>query len=380
MKKIPLSRPFISDLEKKYMLDTLAKEKISGDGYYTKKVSEFIEKKFHTKKAFLTTSCSSALDIAAMLLNLKKGDEVIIPSYTFTSTANSILLRGATPVFVDIEPSTLNIDVEAIRNKITPRTKAVFPVHYAGVSCKMDTIMEIAAEYNLKVVEDAAQGVNAKYKEQYLGTIADIGTYSFHESKNFSCGEGGALLINKDEKFIKEAEIIREKGTNRSKFFRGEVDKYTWVGIGSSYLPSDILAAFLYGQLQKMVEITDKRKYIYNYYYKHLQPLENEGMLRMPNIPDWCESNYHIFYLLLNSKEERNNLIKWFQENGVTAPFHYIPLHISPMGKKLGYKKGDLPLTENLSTRLLRLPLYIGLSNDDLDYIIDLIKKYMSRC
>ncbi len=375
MRKIPLSRPFINDLDKEYMLDSLSREKISGDGYYTKKVNEFIENTFHTRKSFLTTSCSSALDIAAMLLDLKNGDEVILPTYTFTSTANAVLLRGATPVFVDIEADTLNIDIGAIRTKITPKTKAIFPIHYAGISCEMDTVMEIAEEYNLKVVEDAAQGVNAKYKDRYLGTIGDIGTYSFHESKNFSCGEGGALLINNDTSLIKKAEIIREKGTNRSMFFRGEVDKYTWVDIGSSYLLADILAAILFAQFQKMEEITHKREIIYSYYYKHLQQLEDQGILRLPVIPDYCKSNYHIFYILLNSEEERNYLMKWFKEKGIIAPFHYVPLHISPLGKKLGYKKGDLPRAEDLSSRLLRLPLYVGLIKDDLDYIIELLYK-----
>lgn len=370
---IPFNKPYITNKEIEYIQAAISKGRISGDGYYTKKCSEFIENTFGTKKALLTTSCSSALDMAALLLDLKEGDEVIMPSYTFVSTANAVALRGAKPIFADIQENTLNIDPKDIERKITNKTKAIFPVHYAGVSCDMDRIMHIAKKYNLKVVEDAAQGVNAKYKNKYLGTIGDIGCYSFHETKNYICGEGGAILINQDEELAKRAEIIREKGTNRSQFFRGEVDKYTWVDVGSSYLPSDILAAMLWAQFERLDEINDMREKVYKSYYNGLHDLEKQGKLRLSVIPEDCESNYHIFYILLNTEEERNYVMDKLKESGVSAVFHYIPLHTSPMGLKLGYKKGDLPKTENLSGRLLRLPMYAELKDKEINYIIDKI-------
>lgn len=369
---ILFNKPYISGKEYKYIMDSVARHHISGDGFYTKKVQEFMEQNFRTHKALMTTSCSAALDMAAILLDLKEGDEIILPSYTFVSTANAFILRGATPVFADIQEDTLNIDPEEIVKKITPKTKAIFPVHYGGVSCDMDKITKIAADYNLKVVEDAAQGVNAKYKDKYLGAIGDIGCYSFHETKNYSCGEGGAILINvDDQELIERAEIIREKGTNRSKFYRGEIDKYTWVDLGSSFLPSDMLAAFLSTQLEVMDEIKNMRKEVYNYYYESLGELEKRGCLRRPIIPTECESNYHMFYILLNSEAERDNVMDRLKERGVMAIFHYIPLHSSPMGKRFGYKTGDLPVTENLSSRLLRLPMYCELTRPELDYIIE---------
>ncbi len=370
---IPFNKPYITNKEIEYIKDALSKGRISGDGYYTNKCNEFIKNTFRTKKALLTTSCSSALDMAALLLDLKEGDEVIMPSYTFVSTANAVALRGAKPIFADIQENTLNIDPKDIERKITNKTKAIFPVHYAGVSCDMDRIMHIAKKYNLKVVEDAAQGVNAKYKNKYLGTIGDIGCYSFHETKNYICGEGGAILINQDEELAKRAEIIREKGTNRSQFFRGEVDKYTWVDVGSSYLPSDILAAMLWAQFERLDEINDMREKVYKSYYNGLHDLEKQGKLRLSVIPEDCESNYHIFYILLNTEEERNYVMDKLKESGVSAVFHYIPLHTSPMGLKLGYKKGDLPKTENLSGRLLRLPMYAELKDKEINYIIDKI-------
>lgn len=370
---IPFNKPYVTNKEIEYMKDALSKGRTSGDGYYTKKCSEFIENTFGSKKALLTTSCSSALDMAALLLDFKKGDEVIMPSYTFVSTANAVVLRGAKPIFADIEENTLNIDPEDIGRKITEKTKAIFPVHYAGVSCDMDKIMSIAREYNLKVVEDAAQGVNAKYKGRYLGTIGDIGCYSFHETKNYICGEGGAILINKDEELAKRAEIIREKGTNRSQFFRGEVDKYTWVDIGSSFLPSDILAAVLWAQFENLNEIQLKRKKLYNDYYSGLYHLEKQGKLRLPVISKDCQNNYHIFYIIFDTEKERNNVMDKLKKSGISAAFHYIPLHTSPMGSKLGYKNGDLPKTENLSGRLLRLPLYADLADEEVNYIIEKI-------
>lgn len=379
MKSIPFNKAYITGNEGKYVKDAIARNQICGDGYYTKKVHGFIEKTFNTKKALMTTSCSIALDMAGILLDFKKGDEVILPSYTFVSTANAVLLRGATPVFADIQEDTLNIDPVEIEKKITKKTKAIFPVHYAGVSCDMGAIMVIAGEYKVKVVEDAAQGVNAKYKDKYLGTIGDIGCYSFHETKNYSCGEGGAILINCEDELTERAEIIREKGTNRSKFFRGEVDKYTWVDIGSSYLPSDMSAAFLYAQFQKLNEIKSLREKVYNYYYKSLRDLEDKGILRLPVIPEDCLCNYHMFYVLLNSEKERNYVMDRLKDNGIWAVFHYVPLHMSPMGKKLGYKKGDLPKTEELSGRLLRLPMYAGLTEAEQKYIVDNIYKITRR-
>lgn len=376
MTKILFNKAYIPKQALKYVNDAISRQ-ISGDGFYTKKVHEFIEKTFSVRKVLMTTSCSSALDMAGILLDLKDDDEVILPSYTFVSTANPIVMQGAKPVFADILEETLNIDPKDIRRKITAKTKAIFPVHYAGVSCDMDSITQIAREYNLKVVEDAAQGVNAKYRNMYLGTIGDIGCYSFHETKNYSCGEGGAILINTDDQeLIERAEIIREKGTNRSKFFRGQVDKYTWVDVGSSFLPSDILAAILIAQFERMDFINSKRRQIYTYYYQSLKFLEIAGLLRLPIIPDQCTSNYHLFYLLLSSELERDSLMFFLKEKGISAIFHYIPLHTSPMGKKMGYKVGDLPVTEDISKRLLRLPLYFGLTSSETQYITSSIYQY----
>ena len=368
--KIPFNKPYTTGKELNYIQDSINRGQISGDGYYTKRVNEFIEKTFHTPKALLTTSGSTALDMSALLLNIQERDEVILPSYTFVSTANPFVMGGAKLVFAEIKEDTLNIDPEDIKRKITSHTKVIVPVHYAGVACDMDAIMEIANKNDIKIIEDAAQGINAKYKGKYLGTIGDIGCYSFHETKNYSCGEGGAILINKDKELIERAEIIREKGTNRSKFFRGEIDKYTWVDIGSSYLPSEMLAAFLHAQFEQLDEINNKRKFVFNYYSKYLKKLETQGILRLPIIPEGRECNAHMFYILLNSEKERNNLMDKLKENGILAVFHYIPLHTSPMGIKMGYKVGDLPITENLSGRLLRLPMYADLREEELKYIM----------
>jgi dTDP-4-amino-4,6-dideoxygalactose transaminase len=374
--QIPFNRPYLTGNELKYIQDALESLEygghISGDGKYTLKVQEFIESNFGVKQALLTTSCTSALELASYAIGLKPGDEVIVPSYTFSSTANAILLAGAKPVFADIQEDTLNIDPEDIRKKITPRTKAIYPVHYAGISCEMKEIMEIAEENNLKVVEDAAQGVNARYRNKYLGTIGDFGCYSFHETKNYVCGEGGALLINTDDQsIIDRAEIIREKGTDRSKFFRGEVDKYTWVDIGSSYLPSDILAAFLYAQFEKMDEINGMRIRVWNAYYEALKPFEDEGKIRLPFVPEYAKHNAHMFYVLFESEEQRNSVLKWLKIKGIYAPFHYVPLHSSPLGLKIGNKVGDLPVTEELSKKLIRLPLYSGIKDEELNYVIN---------
>lgn len=373
---IPFNQPYLTGREFNYIQDAIARLQISGDGYYGKKVQGWLEAKFDTKKALLTTSCSSALDISAMLIGLKEGDEVILPSYTFVSTANAIAIRGAKPVFAEISEETLNIDPQNVARKITPKTKAIYPVHYAGVACDMDMINELAAQNGLIVVEDAAQGVNAQYQGKYLGTMGDIGCYSFHETKNYSCGEGGAILINRDSKWMERAEIIREKGTNRSQFFRGEVGKYTWVDIGSSYVLSDMLAAFLYAQFEQLDAIQEKRKKIYDTYNEAFQLLQQKGLVRLPVIPEKCFSNYHMFYLLFNSERQRNEAIAHLKENGVVAVFHYIPLHLSAMGRQFGYQAGDLPITENLSSRLLRLPMYTDLGEAEQKSIIDLIYQF----
>jgi dTDP-4-amino-4,6-dideoxygalactose transaminase len=345
---------------------------ISGDGKYTKLVQDFFQSKFYARKALMTTSCTSALELATRLLALKSSDEVIVPSYTFSSTVNPILLAGAKPVFADIQEDTLNIDPADIRNKITKKTRAIYPVHYGGVSCAMDEIMEIAQEHDLNVVEDAAQGVNAKYKGKYLGTIGDFGCYSFHETKNYVCGEGGALLINSDDPtIIERAEIIREKGTNRSKFHRGEVDKYTWVDIGSSYLPSDLLSAFLYAQLEKLDEIQNMRMNVWNAYYSALKSFEDAGKIRLSIVPDYAEHNAHLFYVLFHDEQTRDRIMNQLKGAGILAVFHYVPLHSSPVGLGLGYRKEDLPVTEEMSGRLLRLPMYAGMRDGENRYIVN---------
>lgn len=372
--EIPFTRPYLTGNEITYIrkvLDSLGNGRhICGDGEYTKKVQTFFEQNFGAKKALLTTSGTTALELATRLLDLKPGDEVIVPSYTFSSTVNPILLVGARPVFADIRPDTLNIDPEEIRKKISPKTRAIYPVHYGGVSCEMDEICEIAQEYDLKIVEDAAQGVNAKYKGKYLGTIGDFGCYSFHETKNYVCGEGGALLINTDDPaIIERAEIIREKGTNRNKFNRGEVDKYTWVECGSSYLPSDLLAAFLYAQLEKLDEIQKMRMDLWESYYSSLKPFEEQEKLRLPVIPGYARHNAHLFYILLQDEPTRDSLMHSLKNEGIHAVFHYVPLHSSPFGLELGNRIEDLPVTNVMSSRLLRLPLFAGLSTNDLNRI-----------
>jgi dTDP-4-amino-4,6-dideoxygalactose transaminase len=375
--KIPFNKPYLTGKEIVYIKEVLESGLVSGDRKYTKLVQELLEKTFELPKALLTTSCSTALDMSAILLDLKEGDEVLLPSFTFVSTANAIVMRNAKPVFVDID-KTLNIDVTKIEEKITPKTKAIYPVHYAGCSCDMDKLMEIAKRHNLKVVEDAAQAVDAKYKGRYLGTIGDMGTYSFHETKNFVCGEGGALLMN-DESYLGRAEIIREKGTNRSNFFKGIVDKYTWCDIGGSYLPSDILAAMLYAQIENKDIISEKRKYVFDKYNKELAELENKGILERIKIPSYNTPNHHIFYIILPSSKIRDSLLHYLREEGIGAVFHYIPLHLSGMGVKMGYKEGDFPLSEDLSTRIIRLPIFAGMADEQIDYIVEKIYKYFSK-
>jgi dTDP-4-amino-4,6-dideoxygalactose transaminase len=372
---IPFNKPFLVGKELFYVAQSVLSGHISGDGLFTKKCNALMEEKFNAKKVLLTHSCTAAIEMAAMLCEIEQGDEVILPSFTFVSTANAFYLRGAKLIFVDVRPDTLNIDETKIEPAITDRTKVIVPVHYAGVACEMDIIMDIAKRHNLYVVEDAAQGVNSKYKDKYMGTIGDIGAYSFHETKNFICGEGGAIVLN-NEKFIERAEIIREKGTNRSRFFRGEVDKYAWVDIGSSYLPSDLLAAFLFAQLENMDKINKRREKIFNYYYKALMPLVNDGKIRMPYISSECQSNCHLFYIILENENIRNKLIDHLKSKGILSVFHYLPLHLSPIGRKMGYKEDQLPVTESYSERLLRLPFYFELLESDQNQTIYQIKRF----
>ncbi|MEA2016040.1 MAG: dTDP-4-amino-4,6-dideoxygalactose transaminase [Actinomycetota bacterium] len=372
---IPFNRPSIVGNELDYIKQAVRDGKISGDGIFSKKCSELMEQKYKIKKVLLTTSCSTALDMASILINIKDGDEVILPSYTFVSTANSFYMRGAKLRFIDIRKDTLNIDESKIEEAITPQTRAIIAVHYGGVSCEMDKILNIAKKYNLYVIEDAAQGIESKYKGNYLGAMGDIGCLSFHETKNITCGEGGAILIN-NKKFFERAEIIREKGTNRSKFFRGEVDKYTWVDVGSSYLPSEILSAFLYAQLENIGIVINSRKELWKYYYDNLEELEIEGFVRRPIVPQVCSHNGHLFYIIVGSEAVRNLLLEYLKSRGILAIFHYPPLHLSPMGRRMGYRQGQLPVTEKISSRLVRLPLFFGLTRSEQDTVIKNLKGF----
>jgi len=364
---IPFNKPSLTGNEFEYIQDTISIGQISGDGKYTKKCSSLLGVELGVKKALLTTSCTHALEMAAILLDIQPGDEVIVPSFTFVSTVNAFVLRGANPIFIDIRPDTLNMDENQLEGLITEKTKAIIPVHYAGVGCEMGIIMNIANKYDIPVIEDNAHGLFGKYKDRYLGTFGTFATQSFHETKNFSCGEGGALVIN-DKDYIERAEIIREKGTNRSRFFRGEIDKYSWVDIGSSYLPSDILAAVLYAQLEKRELIQAKRKKIWEHYNEKLDAWANEKDIRLPIIPEYCGQPYHMFYLLMPTLEKRNLFIQHMKKNGIMAVFHYLPLHLSEMGKNFGGKIGDCPVTENISDRLVRLPFYNDLDIKTLDF------------
>lgn len=346
---------------------------LAGDGMFTKKCHAWLETRTGTHKALLTHSCTAALEMAAILADIQPGDEVIMPSYTFVSTANAFVLRGGVPVFVDIRPDTLNIDETKIEAAITPRTKVMVPVHYAGVACEMDTIMDIAQRHKLMVVEDAAQGIMSTYKGKSLGSIGHLGAFSFHETKNIISGEGGALLIN-DESLVERAEIIREKGTNRGQFFRGQVDKYTWVDIGSSYLPGEVIAAFLWAQMEDVHSITQRRMDIWLQYHEAFVLPENKGQLRRPIVPDDCTQNAHMYYILLKSLKHRTKLIKQLKAQGVNPVFHYVPLHSSPAGKKYGRASGELKHTDNLANRLLRLPLWVGLGIDQKNVVNAVIK------
>lgn len=366
--------PYVGS-ETEYIRRAIENRKICGDGEFTKKCSAWLEEKTGTSKALLTTSCTHATEMAALLANIKPGDEVIMPSYTFVSTADAFVLRGATIVFVDIRPDTMNIDESLIEDAITEKTKAIVPVHYAGVSCEMDTIMDIAKRRGLYVIEDAAQGIMSTYKGQMLGTIGDYGCYSFHETKNYSMGEGGAVLI-RDRQNIERAEIIREKGTNRSKFFRGQVDKYTWVDAGSSYLPSELNAAYLWAQLEKANDIYEDRMRSWNLYYTLLKDLEVQGKIVLPVVPDGCVHNAHMFYVKAKDLDERTALIEFLAKNEINAVFHYIPLHTSAAGKKYGRFCGDDQYTTKESERLLRLPLYYELEEKDIYYITETMRKF----
>lgn len=358
-----------------YIKKAVDNHKICGDGEFTKRCSRWLEERTGIPKVLLTTSCTHATEMAALLCDIQPGDEVIMPSYTFVSTADAFVLRGATVVFVDIRPDTMNIDEGLIEDAITERTKAIVPVHYAGVACEMDTIMEIAQRHDLKVVEDAAQGVMSTYKGKSLGTIGDYGCYSFHETKNYSMGEGGALLIH-DASKIEDAEIIREKGTNRSKFFRGQIDKYTWMNVGSSYLPSELNAAYLWAQLEQAEQINDRRLAIWNHYNEELECLEKQEYIRRPVIPDGCTHNAHMFYIKAKDLDTRTRLITFLKEQGIQAVFHYIPLHTAPAGQKFGRFHGNDIYTTKESEALVRLPLFYSLEDAQVEYIIDKVKEF----
>jgi dTDP-4-amino-4,6-dideoxygalactose transaminase len=375
--KIPFNKPFIVGKELYYIAQAVLGGHISGDGEFTRKCHALLEELTGARKVLLTHSCTAALEIAAILCDVGPGDEVILPSFTFVSTANAFHLRGARLIFADIRPDTLNIDEEEVRRAVTWRTKVIVPMHYAGVGCDMQSIIQTAGESGIFVVEDAAQAVGSRYKGLCLGTIGDLGAFSFHETKNFICGEGGALVVN-NERFIERAEIIREKGTDRSRFFRGEVDKYTWVDVGSSYLPSDMLAAFLYAQLEHMEEINRRRGEIFEYYYNTLSPLEEEGFITLPAIPRESMPNNHMFYVLLRDEKTRDGLMAHLKSKGILAVFHYLPLHLSGVGRSMGYTDGQLPVTESVSGRLLRLPFYFDLGRKEQDKVVRNIRKFFS--
>ena len=372
---IDFNWPVTVGKEMEYMAEAIASGKISGDGRFTKQASSLLEQELGVPRVLLTTSCTHALEMMAILLDIRPGDEVILPDFTFVSTVNAFVLRGAKPVFADIRPDTLNLDESRLEALITPATRAILPVHYAGVGCEMDAIMEIAGRHKLAVLEDNAHGLFARYKGKLLGTFGAMAAQSFHETKNFSCGEGGALLIN-DPALVERAEIIREKGTNRARFFRGQVNKYTWVDIGSSYLPSDMLAAYLYGQLEQREKIQSQRRKIWNGYQAGLKDWAYRHEVQMPCVPEDCEQAYHMFYLLLPTLELRQALIAHLRARNIQAVFHYLPLHLSDMGRKFGGQPGDCPITERVSDQLVRLPFHNALSADDQQRVIDAVLEF----
>jgi dTDP-4-amino-4,6-dideoxygalactose transaminase len=372
---VDFNRPVLVGREFEYMQQALQNDHISGDGAFSKKCSTLLEQELGVPRVLLTTSCTHALEMMALLLNIQPGDEVVIPSFTFVSTINAFILRGARPVFIDIRPDTLNLDESQLEAKITAKTKAVVPVHYAGVGCEMGAILEIAGRHDLAVVEDNAHGLLGKYKGKYLGTFGTMAAQSFHETKNFTSGEGGALLIN-DPRLVERAEIIREKGTNRSRFFRGQVDKYTWVDIGSSYLPSDILAAFLYAQLENRQKIQAHRRKVWNYYAAGLKDWAYRHEVQLPHVPDVCEQSYHMFYMLLPTLELRQGLIEHLHQRSITSVFHYLPLHLSEMGRRYGGEVGDCPVTERVSDQLIRLPFHNALTEEELQQVVEAVQEY----
>jgi dTDP-4-amino-4,6-dideoxygalactose transaminase len=375
--EIPFAKPFITGNELKYIAQVIASGGMSSDGRFTQGCAQILKKRFGIHEVFMVPSCTAALEMAAMLSGIGEGDEVLMPSFTFASTANAIVLRGAKPVFVDIRPDTLNIDESLVEAGITPRTKAIFPVHYAGVSCEMDRLMAIAGKHNLLVVEDAAQAVNGHYRGRALGSIGHLGAYSFHSTKDYTCGEGGALCVNSPE-MAARAEIMRDKGTNRNQFLRGEVDKYSWVDVGSSYAPSEIACAFLYAQLEMMDRIKALRCQIFQRYQSRLSQFEQLGLLRLPQVPIGCDSSHHMYYILLPDQETRDRLIIYLKEKRIRALFHYVPLHCSPMGRRLGYREGDFPVTEQLSGRLLRVPFYPDLKEEEQETVVHCIESFFS--
>jgi len=372
---IPFNQPSLVGNEMRYISEAIANGHISGDGTFTKKCERFLEEELRVSRALLTTSCTHSLEMAALLLDTKLGDEIIVPSFTFVSTVNPFVLRGARPIFVDIRQNTLNLDETKLEQAITPRTKAILPVHYAGVGCEMNAILEIAQRYGVAVVEDNAHGLFGKYRDKFLGTFGCLAAQSFHETKNFTCGEGGALLIN-DPQYVERAEVIREKGTNRSLFFRGQVDRYTWVDLGSSYVLSDMLAAFLYAQFEAKQQIQARRMRIWKYYFDHLRGWADKHDVKLPFVPGHCDQSYHMFYLLLPSLQQRQALIKHLKSRGIDSVFHYLPLHLSNMGQRFGGKAGDCPVTEYVSDRLLRLPFHNELSEEGQTHVVTTINEF----
>ena len=375
-KTIPFNLPFIAGKELHYISQAVLDGHLAGDGAFTRRCERWLEERFAAHKVLLTHSCTAALELAALLCDVQEGDEVILPSFTFVSTANAFALRGARPVFVDVRADTLNLDERQVEARIGKRTRVIVPVHYAGVGCEMETLLELARHHGLRVVEDAAQGVDATYRDRYLGTLGDLGCWSFHETKNFISGEGGALAI-RDPALIERAEILREKGTDRARFFRGEVDKYTWIDVGSSFLPSELVAAFLYAQLEQSETITRKRLTIFKRYQEAFADLAEAGRVRIPIVPAECRHNGHLFYLLVADGKQRDALLRRLNDRGVNAVFHYVPLHESPVGRRLGYAPGQLPVTEDISRRLVRLPCFFELDSGDQEQVIDEVRRFL---
>ena len=378
---VPFNLPYMVGRELEYIAEAVRLGQLAGDGLFTRRCQAWLERELRARRVLLTHSCTAALEMSALLCEVGPGDEVVMPSFTFVSTANAFLLRGARPVFVDVRQDTLNLDESLVEEAVTPRTRVIVPVHYAGVACEMDVVLGIAERYGLRVVEDAAQGMGASYKGSPLGSLGHLGTLSFHETKNLISGEGGALIIQ-DEELLARAEILRDKGTNRASFFRGEVDKYTWLDVGSSFLPSELVAAFLLAQLEEAEGIMTRRREIFATYQEALQDLETEGRIRLPVLPEHCRHNGHLFYVLLPTTEERDELLAQLRRSGVDAVFHYVPLHQSPMGRRLGYECGSLPVTEAASNHLLRLPSFFGLEDRQQEKVIEELRRWCrtSRC